>query len=159
MIPNALANTGPYAGLWGHLKSIEHALVRTLDGAMTGSITELDKDRLLALRALLQDILYMSRDTGLSVNDDLISPEASHSDYSLAFDFRAKIESNHEFDQWQKPSRKSFVDDLERLIKALDSFVSSTPRTLFKNVPREEFRVLSSIVQSLVSDAELALQT
>jgi len=65
MIPNALANTGPYADFWGHLKSIDHALERALNPDITSpdhdreqtldadkttpGLTDLDRDRFKAL--------------------------------------------------------------------------------------------------------------
>ena len=51
MIPNAIASTGPYAGLWSHLKSIDHALRRVLADT---KLTELAQDRLEALLELLE---------------------------------------------------------------------------------------------------------
>src|SRR5947208_2936852 len=54
MIPNALAVTGPYAGLWSHLKSMDHALARALDSGNPSSLTALDKERLEALVQFFQ---------------------------------------------------------------------------------------------------------
>ena len=159
MIPNALADTGPYAGLWGHLKSIDHALARALNETGSCRLTDLDKDRLQALLALLQDALGTTDEAMPADADLLLRLEASRSDYSSALDLRGAIESNQAFEKWQKPSKKAFKTDLERLIKALEAHVNSTSDTLFHKVPRAEFQVLRSIIQSLIANAELALQT
>ncbi len=55
MIPDALSSTGPFAGFWAHLKSIDHALCRALDSKSSLSLTELDKERLRTMADFLRE--------------------------------------------------------------------------------------------------------
>ena len=49
MIPQAIANVGPYADLWSHLKSMQHALLRANAAQNARDLSMLDKERLTAL--------------------------------------------------------------------------------------------------------------
>ena len=155
MVTNMLARTGPYANLWAHLKSIHYALVRVLDQKNANIPTELDKDRLLALTALLRDALAYT--TNSNPNDPIDS--FCTEDYGAALNLRQAIESNEIFKQWQLKSKKTFNYDVERLIRSVVKYIEESEGDLVVDVPVKEFEILRSIVEELLCDAEVALQT
>jgi hypothetical protein len=160
MIPNAVASTGPYAGLWSHLKSMDHALDRALQTADCRRLTELDKDRLHALVELLQGGLPTSGSPEEA--DDLLLHccQTTEPDYSGAIDLRQELRNVEAFEEWSRPSRKSLSDNVGRLIRAIEDFLGETsPHSLIpqKEIPRKEFEVLRAILQSLLAETETAL--
>ncbi|NQT39521.1 MAG: hypothetical protein HQ581_18640 [Planctomycetes bacterium] len=157
MIPNAVASTGPYAGLWSHLKSINHALERALSAGSSKDLAELDRDRLLALSEFLDSGLSSSSgSSGLSTSlveySNLTEP-----DYSAAIDLRSRLAGVPEFDNWLKSSKTSFNNKLQRLITSMTNFLSPSSDFLGHETPRQEFEILRAIVQSLLFEAEAAL--
>lgn len=161
MIPNALANTGPYADLWGHLKSIEHALSRVLDDSRGGGFVpaSLDRDRLRALLSLLQDASDEANKAALPKSGSSLGFRACRSDFSSALNLWNAIESNRTFDEWQRTSRKGSKTALDKLVRALDAYLVSDSNKLFPKAPKREFEILRAILQSLVADAEIAIQS
>ena len=158
MITNMLAKTGPYAGLWAHLKSIDHALSRVLDKGRGGVLTELDKDRLQALSDLLNSAL-VSADEPTNLKNKFNFPTGTdRSEYGLALNLRNAIESNEIFRQWQEKARKPFKQDVERLIRAVDKCRTTSAQTLVADVPRLECETLRAIIETLLCDAEVTLQ-
>jgi len=163
MIPNAVASTGPYAGLWSHLKSMDHALERALRITNTGKLTELDKDRLQALIEFLQGSLPTPPDSSEEADDLFFRRQTTEPDYSGAIDLQQEVHNVHAFEEWSKPSRKSFEINVRRLIKAIEEVLGeSTSNTLLpgmrqKEIPRTEFEVLRAILQSLLAETETAL--
>lgn len=159
MIPNALASTGPYAGYWGYLKSIHHALGRTLRPD-TYPMAELDNDRLMELGRFLRNALEPDSDEGTPcLNEKLFNSIPSRPDYSSGVDLRRRIESVEVFKDFQHSSRKGFDRTLERLISTIDNYLNQDSATLIhKEVPNQEFEILRSIMDSLLSEAEIALQ-
>jgi len=157
MIPNAVASTGPYAGLWSHLKSINHALERALAAGSSKELAELDRDRLHALSEFLNGGLSSAPGasglpTSLVEYSNLTEP-----DYNAAIDLRSRLADVPEFDAWLKPSKTSFDKKLQRLITSITDFLSPSGDFLGREAPRQEFEVLRAIVQSLLSEAETAL--
>lgn len=157
MIPNAVASTGPYAGLWSHLKSINHALERALAAGNSKELAELDSDRLHALSEFLDGGLSSAPGaSGLSTSlveySNLTEP-----DYNAAIDLRSRLGEVPQFDNWLKISKKGFDSKLQRLIASITAFLSPSSDFLGRDVPREEFEILKAIVQSLLSEAETAL--
>jgi hypothetical protein len=59
MIPQAIANAGPYADLWSHIKSMQYALGRALKAKNGGDLNSLDKERLTALARFFQGELSL----------------------------------------------------------------------------------------------------
>ena len=157
MIPNAVASTGPYAGLWSHLKSIDHALQRALAAKSSKELAALDRDRLRALCEFLDGGLSSATavsglSTSLTDYSGITEP-----DYNAAIDLRSRLALVSEFENWQKASKKGFDSKLQRLIASITSFLSPSGGLLGREVPRQEFEVLRAIVQSLLSEAETAL--
>lgn len=152
MIPNALASTGPYADWWGHLKSIDHALDRIIEGEMP---SELDTDRLHALLFLLEDVLYFCEKSDpieTFTCNSLKSP-----DYSPAVNVKSFIEKNEQFKIWEKSRKKSFPDDLRRLNEVLRGYLENNDSSLLRKSPITEFTVLRAIVDDMLAEAEVAL--
>lgn len=159
MIPNAVASTGPYAGLWSHLKSIDHALDRVLNASSANNLAELDKERLHALAQLLRQGISPNDSASPPRLDRFVRSRGGEPEYGSAFDLRQRIVSVAEFESWKKASKQGYEQKLQSLIDATESFVSKLTTSLFaKDVPRSEFEVLRAIVKSLISDAEAALQ-
>ena len=173
MIPNALANTGPYADFWGHLKSIDHALERALSPDITSpdngieqtfgaskttpGLTDLDRDRFKALILFFKSALT-SEAEGSKFQKSLSFTADTHLDYSATIDIRQKITAVQEFEEWQKTAKKGFDPKLQRLIDSIENYLSKASGSFFPEIPRKEFEVLRAIVQSLLSEAEIALQ-
>jgi hypothetical protein len=154
MIPNALASTGPYADFWGYLKSIDHALERAM--MEDTKLTALDKDRLEALASFLKGSLAEEKDDFSS--EDLFRPDVCESDYSSAIDLKKECEHVPEFTEWQKSSKKGFLYKLQQLINVIEEYNKNLTKNLLSpKPPEEEFKVLQAIIQSLLSDAEIAL--
>lgn len=162
MIPNAIASTGPYAGLWSHLKSIDHALHRVLEDTAETELTGLDQDRLRALLELLEGGKEQGSPASPSqanlVSMSVWSP-SSGPNYTAAIDLRQELKSIKEFDNWHKPSKMGFDDKLERLIQAVSGFLAQSPSKLFKEPPREEFQIVRALVKSLLGNAEAELHS
>ncbi len=158
MVQNVLANTGPYAGLWSYLKSIDHALERAQDIECCKAFTEFDKERLLSLAEFLGGGLSTSAPSSADTVDLLQYSRMSAADYGCAIDLRRQVADIPEFESWQKSSRTGFEKKLQRLIDELRKFVEAPPKDLFpKPAPQEEFSILRAIVETLLSDAEVAL--
>ena len=159
MIPNAVASTGPYAGLWSHLKSIDHALERTLAIADPRKLTELDRDRLQTLVEFLQGSLLPNPISPSDTGDLLLHCQTTGPDYSGAIDLRQEIYDVPAFDEWSKSSKKSFEINVQRLIKAVEDVLNEgTPDQLFqqKEIPKKELGVLRAVLQSLLAKTEMA---
>ena len=156
MIPNALLSGGPYAGLWSHLKTIDHAIARIMAAESSKDITELDRERLLALTSLLESSLKTNAETGDSVQQLQYSEDAEPN-YGSAIDLRGRIASIDDFTSWQKTSKSGIDKKLARLVHVTKDFVNNSSEGLFPKVPLEEFRLLRKIVQGLLADAETAL--
>jgi hypothetical protein len=173
MIPNALANTGPYADFWGHLKSIDHALDRALNPDITSpddgieqtlvadkttpELTDLDRDRFKALILFFKSALT-SKAGGGELQESLLFVAGTHLDYSATIDIRQKITAVKEFEEWQKTAKKGFDLQLQRLIDSIENYLSKASGSFLPVVPSKEFKILRAIVQSLLSEAEIALR-
>jgi hypothetical protein len=155
MIPQAIANTGPYAGLWSDLKSMRYALDRVLNAKTRSELTDLDGARLRALAALLRSEL--DTDAGHSEFLSLAAPEPR---YSLDFDLRKVLRDIKIFDDWHRASKLSFKEKTTRLITALDDYLPKLSGNLFPNdPPREEFAILDALLSELLRRTETELIT
>ena len=163
MIPNAISNTGPYAGFWSHLKSIDHALARTLDIGDPRNLTELDKDRLKVLVDFLQDGLLSEPASAEELFARFSYSEPTEPDYSSAIDLRGQITSVPDFEEWLKASKESFRVKIQRLVRAIEELVQgasshdSLPGFLRNDIPRKEFEILRAIVKTLLAQTETVL--
>ena len=158
MIPNALASTGAYAGLWSYLKSIEHALDRALEAENTDSLTELDRERLMSLASFLESGVTPGGLPSLENLDLSKYAQSGETDYASAIDLRTLIAQVGDFEAWMKSSKMGLEKKVQRLVATLRGFVSPGERSLFhKDFPVEELDTLRAIVQTLLSDAEAAL--
>ncbi len=154
MIPNALATTEPYASLWAHLKSMDHALERATTGADT---TELDRDRMRALVVFLRGGLGKpeSESRPVSLLDYM---QADEPDYSAAFDLKQQVTSVAQFRDWPKLAKNGYEERMRRLIQAVDDYLGEmNGQSVPTRVPAEEFAVLRAILRVLVAEAEASL--
>lgn len=158
MIPNAMAKSGPYADLWGHLKSIDHALERTLSGANREKVSELDIDRLRALVELLKGAQVGDSVDQPFAPDQLLFSEFNQSDYGSAIDLKYKFSTVSEFNDFQRSSKKGFNAKLEKLLDDTEEYLTSTSGLVPGEAPTKVFEVLRAIVRSLLSEVEVALQ-
>ncbi|MBU0769261.1 MAG: hypothetical protein KJ687_09225 [Proteobacteria bacterium] len=159
MIPNAMTCTGPYAGLWSHLKSIDHTIERITHIDSAHKLSELDKDRLIALERFLKSGLKADVSYSKIFESLLSDTISSEPEYTSAIDLRARINTVPEFSNWQKSSKKSYEHKLKRLIDVIDAYLNEPPSFLFsQGEEKEEFVILHSIIHSLLSDAEIAMQ-
>lgn len=157
MMQDAVASTGPYAGLWGHLKSIDHALGRVLVPGDPRRLTALDKDRLQALIGILEGSLTKYPD--LADDDAFLRCQPFEPDYSVAMDFYEKISDHQDFKAWRKSARESSGDKIKRLVKALNDILSEDNRGLFgrKDSRKQEIEVLRAVLKPLLAETEAAL--
>jgi hypothetical protein len=155
MIPQAIANTGPYAGLWSDLKSMRHAVDRVLNPKTRSDLTELDQARLRALAALLRTEL--DPDSGHSEFLSLAAPEPR---YSLDFDLRKVLRDTKIFEEWHRASKLGFREKTTRLIAALEDYLPKLSSNLFASEPpREEFAILDAVLSELLRRTETELIT
>ncbi|MCP4704839.1 MAG: hypothetical protein GY865_09540 [candidate division Zixibacteria bacterium] len=159
MIPSALTNRGPYATIWGHIKSIDNALGRALDEKGQDTLTDLDRNRIEELIVFLKDAI-LTESTGTDVKpESLFSMDAGRSEFSSAIDLRQKLNTIKIFQEWHKPSKRALDASIERLTNAAAGYLKSSEGVLFpKNVPRKEFSIMKSIITALLIDAETDLQ-
>lgn len=157
MLPNAIASTGPSAGLWSHLKSIDHALERAL-ARRGGPIADLDRDRLLALVELLQGGSSGEQGEHQVAKSLLPYSERAEPSYETALDLRHRILGIQKFQDWQKSSKKGTESKVARLVKAIEEYLSTQRKDLFSQAtPVEEFEVLRAVLQELLVELEVAL--
>lgn len=155
MIPNAVANTGPNAGLWSHLKSLDHALDRALSSSNT-QLTELDRDRLSAVAEFLAGGLSQEGQAPAPSLSSLSHATLADENYLALLDLRHKVVNVPAFENWQKASKKGVEAKLQRLLKATQEFLA-TGELFKRSVPRDEFQVIRAIIQALLSEVETAL--
>ncbi|HUN53576.1 MAG TPA: hypothetical protein VMU29_00305 [Smithella sp.] len=160
MIPNAMTSTGPYAGLWSHLKSIDHTIERIVLVDSSQKLSELDKDRLMALQKFLKGGIEIDL-TSKNPFEALLSYKISaEPEYSSAIDLRSRINDIPEFNNFLKKAKKGYDEKIKRLIDFIDNYLKDAkePELFQKKDEKEEFVVLRSIIHSLLSDAEFAMR-
>src|SRR5438132_1320984 len=116
MIPQAIANTGPYAGLWSELKSMRHALERAIKASTRSDLAELDEAR---LRSLV-DFLRAELDPTGAGDIELLSLAAPDPKYSLDIDLRQLLKGLAIFEQWHRAGKLGFKEKTLRLITSLE---------------------------------------
>jgi hypothetical protein len=162
MIPDSVASAEPYVGLWGHLKSIDHALGRALSSSDLKKLTELDRDRLQALIDLLKASMPEDGGSSDAAEESLIRGWTTEPDYSTAMDFHERIANHPSFREWKRSSKKSFGEKVGQLTVALQSVLEhaeSRDRTLIAKepVPQEELEILRAVLRSILAETEAAL--
>ena len=157
MIPDAVASTGPYVGLWGHLKSIDHALRRVLNIDDPQRLTALDRDRLCALINDLQ--CSLSKYPCLADDNAFLRCQQSETDYNAALDFSQKISDHPDFKAWRKSAKESYAAKIERLVSILRDIMTENDHDMFskKDIPKDEIILLRKILKPLLSETEAAL--
>ncbi|MEO8495011.1 MAG: hypothetical protein ABI614_08065 [Planctomycetota bacterium] len=119
----------------------------------------LDRERLHALIQFLEGALSQNTSASPPQTGLLVHSQVSEPNYSSAIDLRERISAVPAFDNWRKTSKQGFEQKLQRLISEIRNFVNTPSPGLFpKNASHSEFEVLRAIIQSLLSDAEAALQ-
>ena len=153
MIPNALTSTGAYADMWSHFKSIEHALDRVLDSSASFSLTDLDRERLMALADFLRDNIIVK-----TPNQSATRLSPTRDSYTAELDLKERLQNVKEFSDWQEKAKLGVNKKVLSLVEAIEGFVKKPSDKLFpQDVPQEAFEVLKAIVAALVSDTESAL--
>jgi hypothetical protein len=154
MIPQAITNTGPYAGLWSDLKSMRHALERATKAKTMSDIAELDRTRLEALAKFLRTEL----DPKPVGEYEFLSLTSNEPRYSLDVDLRQLLKALPEFEQWHRAGKLAFKEKTEKLIDALEDYIKKLTGNLFpKNPPGEEFKILHAVLSELLLRTETAL--
>lgn len=153
MIPNAVASTGPYAGLWSHLKSMDHALERALDLSGIGSITDLDRDRFRELSDFLGTALKHKSEGGVQEYSVAQAFSQGDSGYNSAINIRPRIVALPEFSSWL--SKKATDMKIRRLVETIDAYLGDG--SLFPPVPAEEFTICRRLLRELLAETEAEL--
>ncbi len=148
MIPNALISTGPYADLWSHIKSIDHALERVLSAGPGFKLTDLDKDRLQVLASHLRSDL--PRESFIDIYD--LSDVLTGSEFNI----KHYLRDSHELKEWRKPSKIGFDEKISLLSTAITEYINQEGN-LIDHVPHEEFHILRAALAILIIEAESAL--
>jgi hypothetical protein len=160
MIPQAIANVGPYADLWSHLKSIQHALGRALKAQTGRDLNGLDKERLDALARFFHSELSLKPSTEAFSFAGFGGQRSSEPTYSLDFDLQSMIKNLPEFDAWHAAAKLGFEKKWQKLILALETYIAGSGGSLLPNQPpREEFQILQRIISELLLRTESALQS
>jgi hypothetical protein len=159
MIPQAIANVGPYADLWSHLKSMQYALGRALKAHTARDLSKLDKERLDALARFLQSELSLKPASDAFSFAGFGGQSSSEPTYSLDFDLQQMIKGLPEFDEWLVAQKLGFEKKWQKLVSSLEAYTSSLNGSLLPNQPpREEFQILQRIISELLLHTESALQ-
>ena len=154
MIPQALTNIGPYAGLWSDLKSMRHAIDRAMKADT--KLTELDHSRLQALADFLRNEL----DPKPEGENEFLLLTSGEPRYSLDIDLRQIVKGLPIFEQWHRSSKMSFKDKKLKLFTALEDYLSKFSSYLFpNNPPQEEFKIFHAILTELLARTESTLVT
>ena len=119
MIPDSVTSAEPYVGLWGHPKSIDHALGRTLSLGDPTRLTDPDRDRLQALIDLLEASMPKNTGSSEATEESLVRCWTTEPDYSTAMDFHSRIADHPSFREWKKSSRKSFGEKVRQFTEVL----------------------------------------
>jgi hypothetical protein len=161
MMPDSVASSDTHVGLWGHLKSIDHALSRISSLGDPKGLTELDRDRLQALVDLLNASLAKNTDLSDTTGEFLVRCWTAEPDYSTAMDFHRLIADDLSFREWKKSSRKPFGEKVGQLTEALESVLDraqSNEVLISKDpIPQEELKVLRAVLHSILAEIEVAL--
>src|SRR5258708_1562976 len=147
MIPQAITNTGPYAGLWSDLKSTRHALERVMKASTMSDLAELDRARLQSLADFLRNQL----DPNQTGANEFLSLAKTEPRYSLDADLRQLVKGIAVFEQWHRSGKLGFNEKAQKLIAALDGYVQKLSDELFPdNPPEEDFKVVHAILSGCV---------
>jgi hypothetical protein len=159
MIPQAIANVGPYADLWSHLKSMQHALQRAIEASTLRDLSELDREHLDALAHFLRNELSQRADPGALTFAGLVGQRSAEPGYSLDIDLQQMIKSVPAFEQWHASQKLGFEKKWQRLVSALASHTQNLGDTLMPDQPtQEELTILQGILAELLLHVESALQ-
>lgn len=154
MIPQAIASTGPYAGLWSDLKSMRHALDRAMKASTRSDLAELDLSRLRSLVEFLRAEL----DPKAAGETEFLSLASTEPKYSLDIDLRQLLKGLDIFEQWHRAGKLAFKEKTIRLITSLEEYLDKVSCNLFpSNPPQEEFKILYTVLSELLLRTETAL--
>lgn len=159
MIPQAIASCGPYADLWSHLKSMIHALERAKTVKNTQELTCLDKERLEDVLALLKtELLHPGSEKDLELSSlAILSPFDPA--YTLGMDLRHFLKEIPEFERWNATQKLGTDKKLQKLQSALENYLKNVSGNWVNAPPTEEFSLLQTILASVLTRTESALQT
>jgi hypothetical protein len=142
------------AHIWRHLRSLNHAFVRSMDDSVV--LTALDKDRLQTLAEFFRN----SSGAETMELDQSLRPEAlgriSH-ELSLAphISLKATLVRTPEFTEWKrgwKDTEEELIERLTRDLQALASRANEPGRSEW--FPPKEARIVSSVLQELIARTE-----
>ncbi len=151
MIPQAVANAGPYAALWSDLKSMRYALERAMNVSELGSLAELDRCRLRALAGFLRSEFDPEPSA-----DGFRSLALSEPRFSLDVDLQQMVKDNQAFKDWRHASRMGAKEKIMKLVGALEDYQKRWSSNFFPKPP-EEFQVLHAILSELLRRTEVEL--
>src|SRR5579859_5900009 len=160
MIPQAIASAGPYADLWSHLKSMQHALGRALGAQTAKYLSDLDKERLNALARFLKSELSQKTEPDALTFSGFRDQPSNEPTYSLDIDLQQMLKNLPAFEEWHAAQKLGFEKKWQKLVSALETYLQSLGSSLLPiHPPQEEFGILQKIVSELLVHAESALQT
>jgi hypothetical protein len=160
MIPQAIANNGPYADLWSHLKSIQHALMRAIGAQTAKDLSDLDKEQLNGLARFLRSELSQKTEPDAFTFAGFGGQQTNEPTYSLNIDLQQLLRTLPAFEEWHATQKLGFEKKWQRLVAALEAYTGNWGGTLLLNhPPREEFQILQRIISELLVHAESALQS
>jgi hypothetical protein len=159
MIPQAIASCGPYADLWSHLKSMIHALERAKTVKNTQELTLLDKERLGDVVTLLRTELLPQEEEGNLEFSSLATVSPFDPAYTLGMDLRQFLKEIPEFERWNAAQKLGTDKKLQKLQSALEGYLQNVSANWINSPPNEEFSLLQTILSSVLTRTESALQT
>jgi hypothetical protein len=158
MLVNALAATNPYADFWSHLKSMHTAVERALNLPPTVALSALDRERLLALSEFLQSSVIQAVPDDPAAAVALLASDDAGVTYTPDIDVKEKLRSIQAFQEWKSASRAGGEKKIQHLAGSVLNFLQKPGADLFvRDVPREEFEILSKILIELLRDTQSAL--
>lgn len=142
------------AHLWRHLRSLNHAFLRSLDSSVT--LTDLDKDRLRTLAEFFRDSASIeTMDVGATLHAEGIRRVSHELVFAPRINLMAALDRTPEFIEWKRGWKKSDGDMILELTNNLEKlFDLSSEANRVKAMPEREARIVSSVLSDLIARTE-----
>src|SRR5882672_11668919 len=148
MIPQAIANTGPYSGLWSRIKSMMHALDRVLEAKTHKDLSELDRSRIFSL------VKFLKFEASKKICEEpleyatLSSTLTRDPSYFLEVDVLDLIKDLPEFQNWNHYKSLGVEKRLNKILETVQNYAQTASfKTLIANdPPREEINILRALL-------------
>lgn len=155
MIPHAITNTGSYVDLWSQLKALQHALHRAAHGST--QLTPLDRELLQRLTELFRGAIAEEKAPSGELKTYFGALTADECEATLDLDLRQNLKHTPEFENWMQNSKPGTDKKIQRLITAVEKYLSDSVGLVTTRIPEDESKVLRAIIARLLLHIESRL--